>query len=682
MKNKKKTAGILNSIRTKIALVAIVILTACLFQVISTAKSFAQNRLTESQTNTLASIAKEKASSVSQFINDQKVIAQLVRDDNKVVEEAHNYKRFHNRVQKDQDKLAVKLKSYYENTGKIYDDLLFTVDSFGYADCFDNTTLRNVENEEFYIACQKDGYYEGRGISAITGNPVYTIAYAIYDYETGLFAGTICLTIDLVKMGTSVLQSDEYTVTLLDYEGYIVSTNATQKDIMTNIAETDPEGFDAILATKNGWNLVDLSRWGGPVQYLAYSVSDYFVTEVSADASVIENPIIAMNTNLTFVALGMGIIGIIVMIVVLSFIIKPLKKATNSVEELAKDLENGTGDLSKPIVTRSTDEIGIMVSGVNNLIQTISNVISGVQSASGSISSSSAEISEEIERAQMEINNVSATMEQMSASSEETSASMTQVLSQIENVADQVNAVNEQSLSQAKYAAKVVEKVKEIREESIRVSKESENHLGEVAESLRDKISNANQVQEIANLTDEILKITSKTNLLALNASIEAARAGEAGRGFAVVADEIRALADSSKEAANRIQEVTANVIVAVNDLASEAENVTEFMLKNNETTSTETDKLTTSYSDDILKLAEAMNDFMASSEEINTSMDVIKEAIDAVNIATEETAQGVTNVATSTVELSGQLDSVVAKTTKNLAVVTELTDKVNKYTV
>ena len=65
-----------------------------------------------------------------------------------------------------------------------------------------------------------------------------------------------------------------------------------------------------------------------------------------------------------------------------------------------------------------------------------------------------------------------------------------------------------------------------------------------------------NKTNQVKSITDIILNISSQTNLLALNASIEAARAGEAGKGFGVVAEEIRKLAELSKEAANRIQEI------------------------------------------------------------------------------------------------------------------------------
>jgi methyl-accepting chemotaxis protein len=72
--------------------------------------------------------------------------------------------------------------------------------------------------------------------------------------------------------------------------------------------------------------------------------------------------------------------------------------------------------------------------------------------------------------------------------------------------------------------------------------------IGEIIEKLKKAIDNSRSVEQVENLTNEILSISSQTNLLALNASIEAARAGEAGKGFAVVADEIRKLADSSRQ--------------------------------------------------------------------------------------------------------------------------------------
>lgn len=81
-----------------------------------------------------------------------------------------------------------------------------------------------------------------------------------------------------------------------------------------------------------------------------------------------------------------------------------------------------------------------------------------------------------------------------------------------------------------------------------------------VSETARKVKRLAEASQEISKIVAIISQISSRTNLLALNASIQAARAGEAGRGFAIVADEVRQLADRSKKSLQEIEQIVLQI--------------------------------------------------------------------------------------------------------------------------
>lgn len=354
------------------------------------------------------------------------------------------------------------------------------------------------------------------------------------------------------------------------------------------------------------------------------------------------------------------------------------QKVNDKILEVASD----DGDLTKVLDIRSGDELEVIGSSLNRLLQKTGNTVREIKSGTGSVETKMENINEHVSGTVSQVTGINDAIHTMVASSEEIAASVGTIGEEVDfvykNVRNIVDVMEENTASLRQINTSSTQLCDAAQTSSAKIG----DNVAEMSQALVDERKKAEAVLRIRELSETILGISGQTNLLALNASIEAARAGEAGKGFAVVAEEIGALAGNTNAAANEIQKMSKDVVEAIQGLSGLADRMLQFLQE----------EVTADYQ----KFGDTSVNFTERSETIRTSMEGLqkdmeksakaleesKDAMASVGMASEDSSTEIVRLSEILISIDEEMKSIEAAAADAFAAISQMNKELSGYHV
>jgi len=269
-------------------------------------------------------------------------------------------------------------------------------------------------------------------------------------------------------------------------------------------------------------------------------------------------------------------------------------------------------------------------------------------------------MSDDVLIAQEQSEATSEDMKALASSMRNVSSAASSVNKDVKAVGDHVIELAQASEDLLSYASQMSKRADEMKTTAENNRQNTSDVMGEILVNLNKSIEESKSVEQVNELTKQILNISKQTNLLALNASIEAARAGEMGKGFAVVADEIRGLADSSKTAANNIQAINNMVVSAVQGLISSSDEMVKYVNNNVLPDYDGFVQAGSQYSSDASYINEIVTEVSDMAVQLRTLVKSITEEVGNITDSVEESSTGVSEAVSTIQSLGTEIDKIV----------------------
>lgn len=494
----------------------------------------------------------------------------------------------------------------------------------------------------------------------------------------------------MIQIVDSIKAQEAELDALLESYGEIVSEDdrATYEELLENYTQfkravLNVVAYSANSKTSDAYACAngDLASYGNAMQQNI----DTITSNTSANAGTAREKLSAVySTSLVINAITITISVFAIIYALYSVIRQIVKPITNTEKEISgiiHDIDNRQGDLTKRVAIPNSAELGELGAGINTFMEKLQHIFKILSNDSERMDVVVNEVLQSVRTSSDSATDLSALTEELSATMQEVASNASVINENADSVKNEVSIIAEKS-SELNMFSKEMKSHAEAMESAARSNMETTSaKINEIVGILNKAIEESKSVDQVNSLTNDILNISSQTNLLSLNATIEAARAGEAGKGFAVVAGEISQLADSSRATANRIQEINTVVINAVHNLAEHANDLVTYM---NESILPEFQNFVDSgnqYSENATHIERVMDEFAQKTDQLENGAVEIANSIHTITNAIEEGVKGVTGVAESTQVLVNDMENISMRMDENQQISAELQQETAIFT-
>jgi methyl-accepting chemotaxis protein I, serine sensor receptor len=308
------------------------------------------------------------------------------------------------------------------------------------------------------------------------------------------------------------------------------------------------------------------------------------------------------------------ILAVVLLITVRIWLRHTLVRRMESTVEVLKRVS--AGDLSRRVEIGSANEIGTMLGELEQMRVSLTDTILSIRESVLHIHTNAQEIAQGN-------SDLSARTEEQAASLQQTAASMEEIKTTVRQNADNAHT-----------ARQLAESASDNAQQGGNVMLSLEQIMAQIIVSSR----------QIADINGVIDSIANQTNILALNAAVEAARAGEQGRGFAVVAEEVRNLAKRSADAAKEINQL---IQTCVSNMDTGSRQVNQASVVMQDIVSS------------VAQVRQIMGEITSASDEQSTGINQISQAVNEMDLVTQQNAAMVEEAAMAAGGLEAQSDAL-----------------------